>query len=361
MITVFRQLLHFASRALYKPVAPWAWPLLPLEWGYGWVMRSRAAMYRWGWLPTVRLPVPVISVGNLTMGGTGKTPIVEALTQALLERGLKVVILSHGYRARKPQTYARATHPDYGDEAAELQQKLPQAMVIVGRKRSQTGVLAVAEYQPDVVLLDDGYQHLRLARDVNLLLVDGNRGLGNGRCVPIGPLREPIQCRQVSAVWVTKSKNPNIQCDLIKGDKAFAHVPYETIPFEPIHFQGQHGPVPLQALSGQTAVCVSGVDAPDFFETLLTELGVELRHRVQYPDHFNYQPDDVAQLLTLWSHSQAKVLITTEKDWVKLQHLLPAGVQDQVYRLSLKPRIPAALLDQLLPKSKGPNCASDPC
>lgn len=203
------RLVLWVQACHYRSVAcvPWWWwglCLLP-SLVYGGVVRLRAWLYAHGWYRTHRVPCTIVSVGNLTTGGTGKTPIVKALLKAWVQEGKRVVVLSRGYGAVRPQAYAQATHPDYGDEAYELQQACPQATVIVGRNRVANAQRAYHEYQPDIIILDDGFQYLPLHRDINFCLVDALQGVGNGQLLPLGPLREPFSALQrATQVFLTK-------------------------------------------------------------------------------------------------------------------------------------------------------------
>ena len=154
----------------YQPFPKWAWLLSPAEWGYALAGYSRRKGYERQWLKKTSVSTPVISIGNLTTGGTGKTPIVLALGKHLIEKGLKVIILTRGYGATEPIEYDRPTSPDHGDEAYYLQQALPDATVIVGKDRKLNAVWAEKEFEPDVILLDDGFQYIGLERHLNIFI-----------------------------------------------------------------------------------------------------------------------------------------------------------------------------------------------
>jgi tetraacyldisaccharide 4'-kinase len=206
-MSLLSQLIPRIHALHYQTTLPGWWRLLctPIAWVYMAVVQGRACLYEWSLLPTLKLPLLVVSVGNITTGGTGKTPIVKALARQWIAEGKRVVILSRGYGASDPQPYARATTPAYGDEAYELQRALPEAVVIVGKNRVATAQRAITEFQPDIFLLDDGFQYRALHRDVNICLVDALQGVGNGDCLPLGPLREPVSAlSRATHVWLTK-------------------------------------------------------------------------------------------------------------------------------------------------------------
>jgi tetraacyldisaccharide 4'-kinase len=178
-------------RAWYAdgPLPWWAAPLALL---YGAIVRCRAAMYRRGWLRTVRLPVPLIVVGNLTAGGTGKTPLVMAIVEALQARGLRPGVVSRGYGGSQREPMLLGVTPDpaqVGDEPALI--RANGATVAIGRDRAAAGRLLL-QAGCNVLVADDGLQHYALARDVEICVIDGTRRFGNARVLPAGPLREPL-------------------------------------------------------------------------------------------------------------------------------------------------------------------------
>lgn len=324
----------------YRPL-PWAFRLLkPLAWAYGMAVTCRLAAYTFGWLKPTTVEIPVLSVGNLTTGGTGKTPVVLALGEALLAMGYRVVILSRGYGAQDPIAYGRATRPEVGDEAYLLQQALPQAVVIVGRDRASNAKRAIAEYQPDVILLDDGFQYLKLARTHNIMLVDGERQFGNKQLLPLGPLREPLsQLRRADALWWTKAPTNSIPADFqqLVQAKAGKTLPISIIPFK---FTGlvsvaTQTTIPLTALKSQPVLAISGIAQPKVFENALKAQGAEILQHAVFNDHHVYRKEDLTPLLA--TCPPEAWLVTTEKDWVKLQGLLPNSCLPSVYTLKMQP------------------------
>src|SRR5438876_1006567 len=194
-------------------------PLLPLSRLYGLAMRARAALYSRGLLRQQSLPCRVISVGNLTLGGTGKTPVVIALAKALRDRGRKVAVISRGYKRRSGASvleisdgHALRGHPDdSGDEPFLIAQRCPGVPVAVGANRPLVGRYLVDRYRVDTVILDDGYQHMALRRDMDILVLDASAPFGNGYLVPRGRLREPLSAiGRASAVLVTRDSQGDL-------------------------------------------------------------------------------------------------------------------------------------------------------
>ncbi len=189
------------------------WAAIP----YGVVAQLRALLYYWGWFVQRRLPVPVLSVGNLTLGGTGKTPVVILLADWLLAQGRRVAILSRGYRRTSTDPYLLVSNgerllvgPDEaGDEPFLMAQRCPKAIVAVGADRYELGYWVLDRFPIDCLILDDGFQHLGLYRDVNLLLVDATDADGLAALVPAGRLREPLKAAaRATAIVVTRADVP---------------------------------------------------------------------------------------------------------------------------------------------------------
>lgn len=289
---------------------------------YGGLLALRAWGYRVGLIPSLRLPRPVISVGNVTLGGTGKTPLTARLAQMLIARGLKVAVLSRGYggtaagavRIVSDGKELLLTPEVAGDEPCLLAQKVPGLMVVIGGDRYRAGMLALDKLDPDVFLLDDGYQHLRLKRDLNLLLLDAARPFADGRTLPAGFLRERRSaCGRADLIVYTRC-----------GD---APKP-ELFPGKPSlctnHTLG--GAVPLAggelldfaALKGTRVTAFSGIADPAAFFDLLESAGVRLTATLSFPDHTPYGDEEIAALCRLKSASRSACLLTTEKDAVKL-------------------------------------------
>jgi tetraacyldisaccharide 4'-kinase len=273
--------------------------------------------------------VPVISIGNITTGGTGKTPMTLAIAQQLIAEGQKVVILSRGYGAKTPQAYARATSPDFGDEAFFLQQALPEAVVVVGKNRAKNALKAVADYAPTVILLDDGFQYQALHRDVNLVLVDAIRLVGNGKLLPLGALREPLDQlpKRATHVCFTRFEATQSIDKLVTALNLPSTLPVSTaglqvVGWKPLITDATAQPLELLALSGKSALVVSGIANPAQFETMVEDLGVKVLHHWQQADHAVLSTEAMAQLLLHWERLGHPLLITTEKDAPKWQTAL---------------------------------------
>jgi tetraacyldisaccharide 4'-kinase len=312
------------------------------------VLRNR--MYDRRLLKVRTLPRPVVSVGNLTAGGTGKTPVVRWLASKLRDEGRRVAILSRGYRA-----VGGAGAP--GDEQLMLDRLLnapgvapgaPRVAIRAHPDRSKAADLALHDCpDTDVVLLDDGFQHRRVARDLDIVLINANEPFGHGHVLPRGLLREPLSgLRRAGAVVLTHANRLD--------EAGRARVESEILrrrPGVPI-FQAVHAPValrtgdsddlPLDALRARRVFAFCGLASPDAFERDVRGLcGWYAGHR-WFADHHGYTPDDLARVRAAARAAGADVVVTTEKDWVKLAALAPPGGEDlPVWRLDVAIRFSA--------------------
>lgn len=278
---------------------PFIWPLIPLSWGYTAVVRLRWLAYRRGWLEMQRLPVPVIVVGNLTVGGTGKTPLVLWIAERLKALGARPAIIARGYggRARRwPQVVGPDSDPiEVGDEPVLLARR-SGCLVVAGPDRIAAARLALELSGCDVLISDDGLQHYRLGRGLEIALIDGERGLGNGRCLPAGPLREPPE-RLKAIDWVIYKggTGPGCRMRLEFGELINLLNPLQCC--DPAAFRERR------------VRAIAGIGNPDAFFAQLESLGLCIE-RWSYPDHHRYRPADAKR----W---QGLPVIMTEKDAVK--------------------------------------------
>lgn len=303
---------------------------------YGMVMRGRAFLYRHGvfWEPE-RLPAVVVSIGNLTMGGTGKTPLVLYVGRCLLRAGRKPAIASRGYRGRtsEPVTVVSdggkvlAGPEVVGDEPVLLAEGLAGVPVLVGPDRARVGRFAVERFGVDTVVLDDGFQHLQLARDIDLVLFSARTFLGNGRVFPGGMLREPFSALKRAHGFVITGADKTTRA----AADAFKRVLQERYPDIPV-FMGEYLPAGL--LAGRQATTsdldkarqvplygFAGIADPASFQYTLEKEGFTLAGFQGFADHYSYRAKDVEGLVQAAMAKGAKGLITTEKDFVKLRSL----------------------------------------
>lgn len=322
---------HTLPFSLLEPLCRWL--LLPFSGGYAVLVAGRRLLYQLNFLRTVHAPVPVVSVGNLTTGGTGKTPVVISIVQALQAQGKKVVVLSRGYGAKIPLSYGRAGNPANGDEAALIQKAVPEAVVIVGRNRAHNGLRAVTEYKPDVIVMDDGFQYWGLQRDLDIVLVDGQKLLGNGCLLPAGPLRESMRAfKRAHVVMLTKIQS-SAAIEIVENW-------VKPLPVLPISFQTTGLFTPSgEALSNTDLqhariVALCAIAHPDQFLASLRAFGLGVDDVKAFADHERYSAERVEALLAEASNT---VFVTTEKDWIKLQKIWPDAHLDRIRILKVAP------------------------
>lgn len=291
---------------------------------YGGLLRARALLYRYGVIRSHRLPCPVVSIGNLTVGGTGKTPVTIWIAHHLQQQGLRVAVLSRGYGGTLRGEVAVVSDgrtifltPDLsGDEPCLMARILPELMVVVGADRHRAGLLALERLQPDILLLDDGFQHLRLQRDLDILLLDSSRPFGNNWTLPLGLLREPRSAIKRADLVVFTRYLPRQK--LVDPGVPFCWSSHQLTTFNRL---ADGGELPVAALRQARVAAFCGIAAPDTFFEGLRGLGITLVAVLALPDHEPYHGEGFRRLERFVAEHTADWLVTTEKDGVKLLNL----------------------------------------
>lgn len=313
MRDAFLDLIRGESRGVFA--AALRLGLCLVSFPYGWAVRLRNLAYSRGWKKTVRARVPVISVGNLTLGGTGKTPCVEHLARRLRQLDRQVAILSRGY----------GTDHGPNDEALVLEENCPDVPHLQGPDRAALAQAAAHELESDVLLLDDGFQHRRLHRDLDIVLIDATNPWGHGWIFPRGLLREPksglrrahlamiTRCGMVDASRVHSIKNeiatiaPNLP--VVESD----HRPAAWV-------NASRQEQPVDAFRGKTVAAFCGLGNPGAFRRTLETLGCTVAAWRTFPDHHGYTREDVDSLRAWAAELPADTVIaTTQKDLVKIR------------------------------------------
>lgn len=306
------------------------WALLPLAVFYGWGVHIRTVLYETGWMTRRQLPCRVVSVGNLTSGGTGKTPVVIALAQWLTSTGKRVGVLSRGYRRTSRDKHllvsdgirVLADASDAGDEPYLIARRCTGVVVAVGVDRYRLGRWVLDRFPLDYLLLDDGFQHLALRRDVDLVLLDASDAMGIRALLPAGRLREPIAAAaRADAVLVTRIA-PGFEVESVLT--ALRGVRLKRRPY-PVQFAPEclvHVSTgafeKIDFVRGRRAVAVSGIGNPASFRSLLETLGVKVQEELRFPDHHAYSDEDLQRIRTRAAAIGAEFILTTEKDAGKL-------------------------------------------
>lgn len=298
-----------------------------------WVYRLGVFVRGWcfehGILYRNRLSRPVISVGNLSVGGTGKTPLVISLGGLLKASGHSVAVLSRGY-GRKQGGAIRpvsdgerllCSAEEAGDEPLMMAHRLTGVWIWVGPDRHRTGVAALERCRPDVFLLDDGFQHRRLHRDLDIVVMRVPHPLGNGKILPAGPLREPPEAlKRANLIVMNLSGTPSEAAEAMRLVQALCpSVPIISAMYRP-HSLWQVGDgrvIPLGALRGRRVAMVCGIGHPHGLRAILDALGAQVVRSLLFPDHYWYTPLDVERIRAFLPDVDA--VVTTEKDAWKLR------------------------------------------
>lgn len=284
------------------------------SWPYGCGVRLRNLLYNRGLKRISRVEVPVVSIGNLTLGGTGKTPCVEYVGRWYRERDIRAAIVSRGYGSTGGQN----------DEAMLLEENLPDVPRLQGADRVAQARLAVEELETELVILDDGFQHRRLFRDLDVVLIDATRPPSRDRLFPRGTLREPASSlARAGAVLLTR-------CDQVSPGEVGAirdwfrrRCPGSAIAateHRPLELLGGAEPEPLDGLLHRPVAGFCGIGNPRAFRSTLESLGADVREFRVYADHHAYTRSDVEDLAR-WAGQLPEdgLIATTQKDWVKLR------------------------------------------
>lgn len=319
-----------------------------LSYIYAGLIRLRVKGYRERLFHDHHLGVPVISIGNLTVGGTGKTPVAELLARALHREGRKVAILSRGYKSKR-QKRARIWHKwlakargeklpqnpprvvsdgnkvlldshTAGDEPFMLASNLPGVAVVVDKDRVKAGLYAIEQLGADVLLLDDGLQYLRLKHRLDMVLVDRTSPWGNGYLLPRGTLREPpLHLKRASYIFLTKcdgSDNTAIIKELRRYNRVAEIIECRH---KPVHLENilTRERLPLSRLYGAHVGAVSGIAVPESFENGLRKLGAKVDVTRRFADHHRFNEKDIRQFLDRCERRDVEMIVTTEKDFVR--------------------------------------------
>jgi tetraacyldisaccharide 4'-kinase len=322
--------------------------LWPLSLVYGAVVRLRVWLYAKGLLKPKRLNAPVVSVGNLTVGGTGKTPMVIWLAERFLAEGKRVAILSRGYRG------ANGT----SDEIELMKFRLQgRAAIGVGKDRFTEGQRIESQQPVDVFLLDDGFQHLQLARDLDILLMDASRGLAGESLLPAGRLREPLSAMSRANILVfTRTENMPGTVDAIQKLNQY---PVFAAATQLVGFRRLGGEIALLSSSEIGAgpfFAFCGLGNPDAFFRDLRSWGLAVCAQMSFSDHHHYRKEDILQIQLQAKRAGANAFVTTEKDEQNLRGMIfehPA-VYVSVIDLAVSPEADfKSVLDQTLQQSRG--------
>lgn len=322
-------------------------PLLVLSGLYWMALVARESLYRRGLLGTDKAAIPVVSVGNISLGGTGKTTVVERLSRELKSRGLRPGIIMRGYKKKRAGAFAvdpkKDTAESAGDEAAMLA-KRTMLPVLVGKKRKEGIERGIREFGIDIAIFDDGYQVRNVHKDVEVLVLSGQAGEDSMHLFPLGFLRDPLEMvKKADVLLVNKGELTG------RVKEAAAGIPAFQVRYRPLYLYSlkRRAMTDYRYVRGKKTLAFSGLGDNGSFFNLLRDIGADLVRTVEFPDHHRYSPKDLKRL---YSWDDAEIFVTTEKDAVKIEHM---EVEDNLFYLSIEAQIEdeTTLIDLVLSKA----------
>jgi tetraacyldisaccharide 4'-kinase len=310
-------------------------------------VKIRIILFQSGVLKPRRLPRRVVSVGNITAGGTGKTPMVLALARVFQRENLRVAILSRGYKRKSSSRITLVSDgkeilssvAEAGEEAYFLAKELKGVIVAVGKNRYRTGQYLLRKFDIDLFILDDGFQHLNLHRDSNILLLDAEKPFGNGFLLPRGLLREPTDgIKRATLSLLTRKGLFEDTSESYSTLSNFGMIPTYLVSFVPDGFRdvatSEH--FSIESLEGRSALLVSGIGNPTAFRNLAEACKIKVVRELVFPDHHLYQPDDIDAIYDIARSRNVELVITTDKDAVKLTSCKRSDIPMLVLKLKMK-------------------------
>jgi len=311
--------------------------------GYAAVQHSRAFLYQQGICQSKQLPCKIISIGNISVGGTGKTPMTIYLAERLQAHGYRVAVISRGYRADAEKSGGVVSDGKNillnsdaaGDESYLMALHLKGIPVVIGRNRFAAGEMTISQFNPDIILLDDAFQHIKLKRNIDLVLLDAAKPLGNSHLLPRGVLREPISSLERADAFILTRSEKKSQ----RHESAVKLLQAKSVPIRPV-FRSCHVPYWYKAkhpernteagnayvqrnghnfdLAGQRVLAFSGIARNDEFYRTLKKRQCNVLDHICYPDHHRYSDGDLDHIAESARQTGADTLVTTEKDFVRV-------------------------------------------
>ena len=325
--------------------------LFPIALFYWGLVFWRNLFYKLNFFIVHKVDCKVLSIGNLTLGGTGKTPMVVFFAIYLNNLGKKVAILSRGYgRATKGMVLVSrgdgnilCPWQDCGDEPYMIANKLKEVPVLVDENRYRGGLYLTENFNPDIIIMDDGFQHRALHRDLNIVLIDGGDSISEHRLLPYGKLREPwSNIIRADAIIITK-KRPSALIKRKIDETLLPQLYAKSIPI--IRYPDS---LSSKVKVDENIFIISGLGNPKFFEKTVKHLGYKICGIKSFPDHYNYKKGDLDKIQLLMKESGASQILTTEKDWVKLK-VFKTGITFGIVDIDIKIQDEEALKEIIEP------------
>ncbi len=300
--------------------------LLPFSWLYGIGVFARNKLYDWKIFSETKVSVPVISVGNITTGGTGKTPFTEIITKFFLQQKKRVAIVSRGY-GRKTKNLVvvsdgekiLANVEEAGDEPFQLANNIPNAIIIVNEKRADAARYAIEKFSAEIIVMDDGFQHRALHRDLNILLITDNTFTTS--VLPVGYRREMLNSvKRANAVVITKVEKNSSYEKIISTIKKYTSVPIFTSSYHLDSFVkcDDKKNISIEELQKKKCIAICAIANPEHFYETLKKVGCCIEDFFPFPDHHYYKQEELQKIISTIQQKNIEYVITTEKDAAKL-------------------------------------------
>ena len=318
--------------------------LFPLALFYWGIIFWRNLFYNIGVFVSRSLPCKVISIGNITIGGTGKTPAVIYFAKLLNNHGKSVAVLSRGYGRSTTGTVVVSTGgknieswQKVGEEAVLLAEKLPEIPLVVDENRYRGGIYIVKYFNPDVIILDDGFQHRTLDRDLDIALLNSNQAGITYKLLPYGLLREPWHHLKRADITILTKTNIKRPSHFIHNKlKSLKIVSYNSKIVSSESLIGAEGSIiSINAIQNERSIAVSGIGDSRGFELLLEKLGLNILEHISFNDHHHYGKPDLITIKTMMDKKEAKFVVTTEKDLIKLR-TIKHEICEKVFALPIR-------------------------
>ncbi len=318
--------------------------LLILSWFYGFSHRLRLNLYKIGILKIKELPVPVISIGNITVGGTGKTPTVIMIAELIKETGKNAAVLSRGYKGKAKEEINVVSDGnkilmkplESGDEPYMTALRLKGVPVITGADRYKTGMYAVEKFGAEVLLLDDGYQHVQLNRDLNILLLDSGSPFGNGYLLPRGTLREPVSYLNRADIIILKGQGARGKGQELNSLTRGIPICKSYHINDGFFDMNNNKTISLDAAKGKRGFAFCGIASPESFKNSLKDAGIDIKGFVPFDDHYQFTKEDIVDLINKARETGSEILVTTEKDAVRLKEFEPIPFSVWILKISME-------------------------
>ncbi|MCE3010230.1 MAG: tetraacyldisaccharide 4'-kinase [Proteobacteria bacterium] len=299
---------------------------------------QRTRLYSKGVLRSVRIPCQVLSVGNLSVGGTGKTPVADWILKEALKRNLKTVLIARNYKAKRSGTHrvdfkVPKAAEIFGDEPTLLAMKNPEVPVFVSEKKWKAAQRGLEVFKPQLLVIDDGFQHFKLERDFNLLLLDVSRPWSDYHVIPKGVLREPLQAAErADLIVLTKVQNKNPETWSRLKESLPENIPTAILGYRLV--VGGFGGASTQEISGPVIFCSGLAHSESFFVAVREQWKIKEFKKFIFPDHHQFSITEIKKIEDEATVAQARILVT-EKDWIKLKDLTQRPDLYQVIEVQL--------------------------